>query len=624
MDLRVTSAARKSQRAEDVPAAIYLITQSDIRQSGLMTLPEILRLAPGVQVAQVSGSRWAVSIRGFNDLYSNKLLVLIDGRSVYSRTFSGVLWDVQDVIVSDIDRVEVIRGPGGVAWGANAVNGVINIITRPATESQGLALDASVGTFARERAAIRYGGSIGETAYRVFSQWSGHANSDVATTALFSDRWRTFTSGARMDWSRGADGLLAQGHFTTNRTRGGWLVLPSLEPGVPPTTDDVSSAAEVSILGRWTRTATSGTVLQLQASHTTMHRDETIIRFSEGSSDFDAQYQTRLGFRHGLVFGGGYRHVGISSDDTITLQLASARISTFNTFFQDEISLRRDLALTIGSKLEYDTLGGWGVLPSARIIWEASPSQRLWAAASRTRRTPSTSDRSFRLNLGVAPNPGLPIVFAYTGNPDYRPERFVQLEAGYRLRLFSTAAIETTVFTGSYDGLATTEPFEPTVELTPGPPHVLAGVFLANLLNARVSGVEINGRWNPVPQWQVGGSYSRLHVTADVDPGSLNGLAPETDGNAPDDQWEARSSVSLPPGVEVSATLWRVGRLRRLSVPSYLRLDARAEFRLNRHMTAAAIGQNLSNRYHAEFASDVLFLTSRVPRSARCELRWEF
>jgi iron complex outermembrane receptor protein len=435
MDIQVTSAARKSQRAEDVPAAIYVITGRDIRQSGLTTLPEILRLAPGVQVAQVSASKWAVSIRGFNSPFSNKLLVLIDGRSVYSRAFSGVFWDLNEVMASDIDRIEVIRGPGGVAWGANAVNGVISVITRPATEQQGLDLRLNAGTFARAGMGIRYGGTFGNAAYRVFSQFSEHADSWPGERSPLSDNWHSSMGGVRIDWSRGAHAFLAQGHVATNRTRAGWMALTSLALRAAPATDGVSHANEASALARWTRTWTSGTALQVQGYHTTTRRDEPIIRFTESTSDIDTQYETRLGARHSLMFGGGYRHVDVSVDNTVSVQMGASRIETFNTFLQDEISVRPGVALTLGSKLEYDTFGGWGVLPSARAIWEASPGQRLWAAVSRTRRTPSNADRTVQFNVGVMPGQGLPILLATKGNPNFRSERLVQLEVGHRIRL---------------------------------------------------------------------------------------------------------------------------------------------------------------------------------------------
>jgi iron complex outermembrane receptor protein len=625
MNMQVTSAARKSQRAEDVPAAIYVITAHDIRQSGLMTLPEILRLAPGVQVAQVSASKWAVSIRGFNSPYSNKLLVLVDGRSVYSRTFSGVFWDLNEVMVSDIDRIEVIRGSGGVAWGANAVNGVISIITRPATDQQGLDVRVSAGTFARASVGMRYGGTVGRTAYRVFSQFSEHADSWQSKQPQFLDNWRSSLSGARVDWARGADAILAQGHFAENRTRAGWVILPNLVPGTRPTTDGVSHVNETSVLGRWTRTWTTGNILQVQGYHTTMNRNEPIIRFTEASSDLDAQYETRAGSRHGLVFGGGYRHVDVSSDGTVTAQLGPAgHIQTANLFLQDEISVRKGIALTLGSKLEHDTFGGWGVLPSARAIWEATPLQRVWAAASRARRTPSLADRNVQFVLGVMPGEGLPILLTNQGSNTFESERLMQLEGGHRLRIGTTASIETTVFTGSYTDLSTSEPFEPRVELTPAPAHVLAGVVTRNLLNARVSGIELDARWNPLPRWELETSYSRLQLTADPDARSLDAAAALTDGSAPKHQWQARTALTLRPGVHVRASIWRVGKLERLLVPAYTRVDANAELRLNRRMTAAIVGQNLTNGNHVEFASQAVFVTSRVPRSARLDLRWEF
>ncbi len=624
MDIQVTSAARKSQRAEDVPAAIYVITGRDIRESGLMTLPEILRLAPGVQVAQVSASKWAVSIRGFNSPYSNKLLVLVDGRSVYSRAFSGVFWDLNEVMTSDIDRIEIIRGPGGVAWGANAVNGVISVITRPAGAQQGLDLRVGAGTFARASLGIRYGGTFGDAAYRVFSQASEHADSWPGAQSPLSDSWHSWTTGARVDWSRGANAFLGQGHFATNRTRAGWQTLPSLAPGAAPMTDGLSHADEVSVLGRWTRTWTRGTELQVQAYHTTMRRDEPIIRFTESSSDLDAQYETRIGSRHGLMVGGGYRHVDVSVDNTVTVQMGENRIETFNTFLQDEISVRPGVALTLGSKFEYDTFGGWDVLPSARVIWTATPGQRLWAAASRTRRTPSNAERTVQLNLGVQPGEILPILLATKGNPNFRSERLVQLEVGHRIRLGTTAALETTLFSGSYDDLSTSEPFPPTVELTPAPPHVVAGVMLDNMLSARISGVELNARWNPLARWEIEGSYSRLELTSNPDPASRDPLAPTDDGSAPENQWHARSAFTVRPGIDLSTSLWRVGRLRQLDVPAYTRLDAKAQFRVNSRMSASIAGQNLANGHHEEFASQAVFLTSRIPRSVRLDLRWEF
>jgi iron complex outermembrane receptor protein len=623
MDIRVTSVARKSQRAEDVAAAIHVITQDDIRRSGLSTLPEILRLAPGVQVARVGASGWAVSIRGFNQTYANKLLVLVDGRSVYTRVFSGVIWHLQDIPVRDIDRIEVIRGPGGSVWGANAVNGVINIITRPASETQGLAVDLGAGTLDRGRAGVRYGGAIGRGSYRAFSQWSGYSGLTPAGPARSPDQWHSITGGARLDWAHGPHALVADGHVTTNRTRPLLTELTSFDPAVPPSSGGDATGDDLSILGRWTRTSSAGTVLQVQAFHARMRRNETNFRTSDQTTDIDAQYETRLGGRHGLVFGGGYRHVDVETDQTFTMQLGSARLSTSNLFLQDEIALPHDLALTIGSRVEHDTFGGWGVMPSARMLWNASPGQRVWAAVSRTRRTSSVGERDLRLNLSVTPGPVLPVVLAVIGNPAHRSERLVQVEAGYRFRVGASAAFDATVFTGAYDHLTNQEPLTPAVEATPAPPHVVAGIQLANLLNARASGIEVNGQWRPTPQWQFDASYSHLHITADLEPTSVDPMSPNNNGKAPAHQWQVRSTFSLRPGIQIGGGLSHVGRLPQLDVPAYTRVDARTEFRVTNALTAAVIGQNLLDRDHVEFA-EPFFPTPSVPRSARVELRWEY
>jgi iron complex outermembrane receptor protein len=624
MQIRVTSAARKSQRAEDVPAAVYVITRKDILRSGLTSLPELLRLVPGVQVAQVNANKWAVSIRGFSDLYSNKLLVLVDGRSVYSRTFSGVFWDMQDLLVSDIDRIEVIRGAGGAVWGANAVNGVINVITRPATETIGLSASVSTGTFERGRVGVRYGGKLGDSgAYRVFSQWSGYGDGPRQSGSLFDDRWHALTTGFRIDGSRGTNAMVAQGHFTTNETRPGWFELPNLEPGVTPTTDGVSHAHETSILGRWTRPLSEGTVFQVQGYYTDMDREEGVANFTERTSDVDAQYQTRLGPRHGVMLGAGYRHVDLAADKTLTIELTPQRTETLNAFLQDEIAVRKDVSLILGSKLEHDTLGGLGLLPSARLMWQVSPTQRAWTAVSRARRTPAFIDRSVRVNFGVLQGPGLPLVVGYKSNPDYRSEKSTQVEVGYRIVFGSTVSADVTAFTGSYD-VGVTQPLEPTLELTPAPAHIFAGQTTLNLMNVRTRGAEFNVHWTPLPTLQLESSYSLLDLSSHVDAAKVIGPVADVDGNAPKHQWQLRGTTAIRPNLHASALLSHIARLRVLDVAAYTRLDAGLEYSVNSRLTAAVAGQNLLSAAHREFASPSVFLASTMPRGVRIDLRWQF
>ena len=419
MDIQVTSASRKSQRAEDVPAAIYVITGRDIRQSGLMTLPEILRLAPGVQVAQVSASKWAVSIRGFNSPFSNKLLVLIDGRSLYSRAFSGVFWDLNEVMVSDIDRIEIIRGPGGVAWGANAVNGVISIITRPASATgSGLRAERRHLRARRHwhplRRNVRRGCLSCVLAVPLNRPTRGRRAGAPLGQLELVDQRRQDRLVARSQRVSGAGALHDKPY------RAGWMALPSLVPGDAPVTDGLSHADEVSVLGRWTRTWTGGTELQVQAYHTTMRRDEPIIGFTESSTDFDGQYETRPA---PATVSWWAADIGTSTCPSTTpshVQMGSNRIETFNMFLQDEISVRRGRrpdARFEARVRHVRRLGRAAICPGD--LGGVAVAQRVWAAASRTRRTPSNADRNVQLNVGVEPGPGLPILVATQGEPRF-------------------------------------------------------------------------------------------------------------------------------------------------------------------------------------------------------------
>jgi len=286
--------------------------------------------------------------------------------------------------------------------------------------------------------------------------------------------------------------------------------------------------------------------------------------------------------------------------------------------------VRNDLSLTLGSKLEHDTLGGWGLLPSARLMWVVSPNQRAWTAVSRTRRTPSFTDRDVRANFAVFPGPGLPIVYGFKANPAYRSEKFTQAEMGYRILFGSTASLDVTAFGGSYEGLAVTQPLAPTVDLTPPPPHVFAGSTYLNLLNVRTSGAELNAHWTPAPPWQVEASYSLLDLSPHVDPAKLIAPAPENDGNAPRHQWQLRGTTAIRPGVQASASVSRIARLRVLDVPAYTRVDAALEYRLNTRLTAAVAAQNLLSGQHREFSSPRVFLASSLPRAVRIDLRWQF
>jgi iron complex outermembrane receptor protein len=625
MNIEITSVSRKEQRVGDAAAAVYVITQEDIRRSGMTTVPELFRLVPGVQVAQINSNKWAVSIRGFNNLFGEKVLVLIDGRTVYDRLFSGVFWESLDIPLDQIDRIEVVRGPGGATWGANAFNGMINIITKSAADTPGGAASVGVGTFDGPHGAARYGGTLGTVAYRVYSQWSGHQQSLIDAKTPANDPWQSQTHGFRLDWTDGSEALMVEGGTTRGRLRALWPPPSGPVPGVKPAWNDWSYTREYDVLGRWTHRRDNGASLQIQSSLDFRHNDDT-VNPKQILADVEAQYHVAAQGRHDLVVGTGYRLIDESVVGGYTFSIIPSQVTetVVNAFAQDEISLGSRVNLTLGTKVERDSYVGWGVQPTARVMWSFARQQHAWAAVSRALHTPSLGDVSVRNNytsfVGAG---GLPVVVGALGNPDLRPEEVVTTEGGYRLEIGSVASVDVTGFIGRYDNLKTSEPLTPRLELTPAPAHLFIPVQFGNLLKATSSGVEIGGHLRPAGWWRVDGSYSTFHVTPHLSPASRDATAASFDGNAPRAQWQARTAFIIARGAELDVMLFHVGALRRLLIPAYTRTDARLEVPLTPRLSISVVGQNLFDPSHAEFAGQGAIVTpTLIPRSASINLAW--
>jgi iron complex outermembrane recepter protein len=628
MKIEVTSASRHEQRLINTAAAVYVITQDDIRRSGLTTIPEILRLAPGIHVARVRANIWAVAVRGFNQQYSDKLLVLVDGRTVYNTDSSGVYWDTVDVMVEDIDRIEIVRGPGGAVWGANAVNGVINILTKSAADTQGSIVRATLGTQAAGTTAVRYGDTTGDTAYRAYGRWSerGHGLLDRETAAY--DGSRSASMGFRLDRASGADTLTVQGDvvdvdtdFVSSSPRGivpppeGWTILTN-------STNRVSN-----LLGRVTRRLPRGHSVDVQG-FVTHHRSEEAGQFYRALTlDAELKYQARAG-RHAIVSGTGYRQV----DDRATGSFAAAftpektRRRVFNAFVQDEVHFADDrLLVTLGTKVEHHTISGWGVQPTARALWAVTPRQRLWTAVSRALRTPSRVDLGLNVFLdGSISAAGLPVLVLASGNPEYKTEELTSLEGGYRVDLGSAASIDAAVFYGDHGRLLTFEPFAPI--FTPAPvPHLVVGGQFGNLMSANTSGVEITGQWPVAPWWRVNGAYTFFRIEATLDEASRDLSAPAFVRGTPQHQVQARSAWSLGPRVDLYLSLLSASALTLRGVPGYRRADANLEWRVAPHWTVSANAQNLFNGPHLEFAGpEVSGTPSLDPRRAGVRVIWTY
>jgi iron complex outermembrane recepter protein len=627
MNIEITSVSHKGQRAGDVAASVSVITQDDIRRSGMTTVAELLRLVPGVQVAEINSNKWAVAVRGFNNLFADKLLVLVDGRTVYDRLNSGNFWESLNIPLDQIERIEVVRGPGGATWGANAVNGVIQIVTKSAADLPGSAVSVGAGTFDGTAVAGRYGGRLGGVAYRVYSQWSGHGESQLDANTAAGDRWQSQTHGFRLDSTRDLNEFMAEGSATFGRLRGLFQAPSGPVPAVKAPFDEWSSTREYNALGRWTRRRENGASLQVQSSIDFRHNEDG-TNPTQTQADVDAQYHTVVAARHDVVAGAGYRLVdeNVLGGFSFSIAPTHVRETVLNAFVQDEITLARRVHVTLGSKIEHDSYVGWGVQPTARVIWTLVPQQQhVWAAVSRAVRTPSLGDISGRYNFTSFVGPGgLPVVVGAIGNPAFQSEEVLNTEAGYRLEIGSVASIDATAFVASYDSLKTSEPRAPYLEAAPAPAHLFVPVQFANLLAATATGVELAVHSTPATWWRLDGGYSTFHLTPHPSAASRDPAAAAFDGNAPGAQWQARSAMSMPRGVELDLMLFHAGDLPHLRVGAYTRADARFEVPLTRLLSVSVVGQNLLDPAHAEYAgAGAIVSATLIPRSASVNLVWK-
>jgi iron complex outermembrane receptor protein len=629
MKIEITSASHKEQRLFDTAAAVYVITSEDIRHSGLTSVPELLRLAPGVQVARINGTKWAVSVRGFNGLYSNKLLVLIDGRTIYNTITAGVTWDSEDLLVDDIDRIEIVRGPGGAVWGANAVNGVINVVTKTAMATQGMFVRVGAGSLDSTSLALRYGGTAKSVAYRAYAQWSQRDGSVLPTGLSQKDDADGLTMGARVDGTGPNATWMIQLNAISARSHGLW-VRPTLDPTLNPADalTDTSHAGGSALLGRWTRQMASGGSLQVESSFDVARRNEPVGDLGQRSAQVAVQYRAPIGARHDFISGVGYRFIHTSFDSSVgvTLVPPEGTQDIFHTFVQDEIALvPKRLSLTLGAKVEHDAAIGFVVQPTGRLMWSVTRRQRVWTAVSRALRTPSLEDRGLRVQFPLLQTPaGIPLSAEVRGNPDARSESVVSLESGYRVEV-GDFSLDAAAFASTYGSLRTTETQEPYLSMTSGSPVLVMPILFDNRMHADARGIELSADWHPVPFWRLDAGYTAFHLTPHLDADSVDLGSATYDGNAPRQQWQARSWIALPARIQLDALLLHAGALTGIAVPAYTRADLRVEFAATRQLSLVAVGQNLLDASHVEFAGSAeQVIATRQPRAVRVQLVWRF
>jgi iron complex outermembrane receptor protein len=634
MNVEVTSVSKHTQRVADAAAAVFVITQEDIRRSGAASIPEALRMVPGLQVARIDENKWAISSRGFNGRFDNKLLVLIDGRSVYTPLFSGVYWNVQDVMLEDVDRIEVIRGPGATLWGANAVDGVINIITKPAQATQGGIVTAEAGTEERASESVRYGGKIGKSAYyRMYEKYFDWAPSIDATGKTANDGWDAVRGGFRIDTqSSGRNSLTVQGdlyHSNYNET----LTIPSLNSPYSSTFPNGGDYSGGNLLGRWNHAFSgSSTSLQVYFDQTNV-ADKSLFTDHESVYDIDFQHNIHLGEFQELVWGLGYRSIQDTngSSFTVSLQPNHSALNQFSSFLQDEISFfDRRLSVTIGSKFEHNDFTGFEVQPNIRLLGNISKDQSVWAAVSRAVRTPALTEEGLRLNETVIP-PGVvspapfPVVAAIFGSPKFKSEDLLAYEVGYRVQATKSLSLDIAAFYNNYTNLRSAEPGAAYPEGNPIPTDIVLPFVASNKMGGGTYGIEPFIEWKVLPQWRLQGSYSYLQMDIHKNKDSQDPTADNPDGESPRHQFNVRSSIDLPKHLEQDLSLRYVDNLSALNIPSYYSLDFHLGWRPGTHLELSFVGQDLLNSRHLEFVPEFINTTpTEVRRSFSGRIAWKF
>jgi iron complex outermembrane receptor protein len=594
LNVHVTSVSKRSEPLSDAPASIFVLSAETLRRSGANTLTEALRLAPNLLTARIDTVGYAISARGFNNAIGNKLLVLIDGRTVYTPLYSGVFWDQQDVLLEDVDRIEIISGPGATLWGANAVNGVINVITRSAAETTGSLVVAGGGDTERGGAA-RFGTEVGAGAVRFYAKYAEWDNTPRSAGGDAVDDWKRGQVGFRSDWQLAHSTFTFQGDAYDGHSQDRGAFGPFALGEI--------SVSGANVLGRWQRVLNGGSQIQLQAYYDHSKRDDTIFYTPTADIlDIDFQHSIPAG-RHTVLWGGGYRyaedHIG-SGLFTVFIP-ASQTLQWGNLFVQDEVGLRDNLRATIGLKLESNDYTGVEYLPSARLAWKLSDDQLIWSSVSRAVRAPARFDRDVHF-------PATP-PFIVAGGPNFESEVANVFELGYRAEPARAISYSLTGFVHFWDKLRS---------------GTAVPVELENRIEGTVQGIEAWTDIRPTSFWTLSAGMTYLHEDLRLERGSGDpvGVDNPTLRNDPDYQWQLRSSVDLPGNLQLDLRLYRVGALPEPDVPAYTELDVRLAWMAGDSMEIALAGRNLLHDSHPEYgAADA---RSEIERSVYGQVRWHF
>jgi iron complex outermembrane receptor protein len=618
-DVEVTTASKEPEQVWQTPAAIYVLTQDDIRRSGATSIPEVLRLVPGVEVARINSNSWAVGIRGFGSSFSKSVLVMIDGRSVYTPLYAGVYWDVQNVLLEDIERIEVIRGPGATIWGSNAVNGVINIITKSAERTRGAYAAGGSGTIDQGASAVRYGDQYGRVNYRAYAMGFGRAP-EFHPDADDYDAWRLEQAGFRTD-SRPTehDALTVQGDFYKGDV-GQQVSIAYFSPLVQNNVDGIQDVSGGNLLGRWRHELSDTSDFQIQAYYDHTYRLGPQLGENRNTFDIDAIHHFKPIQRNDIVWGFGARWSPsdfIQNNATVNFAPHHEADNIYSAFLQDQIAIvQNKLSLTLGSKFEHNIFTGWEDEPSGRLLWTPTSHQTFWAAVTRAVRSPSRIDEDLQLMGLVIPNPA--IFICICDNRKFVSETLLGYEAGYRTLVTPTFYVDTSVFHNHYNDLTSYGNASISIVDSPALEYILISLPFANGIMGSTDGAEIAPDWKATHWMELKASYS--YVTLDLEDKPTHtktSYVSSYEGSSPHNEATAQALFNLPKGFEFDPTYRYVSALSAQLVKAYGTADARLGWNFSKTFELSLTGQNLLQPRHDELGSIL------VERSAYAQLTWK-
>ncbi len=622
--VEVTSAGRKDQKLSQVAAAVFVITAEDIRRSGVSSVPELLRMVPGIQVAQIAANIWAISSRGFNGRGANRMLVMVDGRSIYNSLFAGTFWDQNQVPLDEIERIEVIRGAGATMWGTNAVDGVISIVTKKARDSKGVLITAEAGQTNLPEAGMQFGDSLGDRLqYRVDGGFCEHPGLIAQSGGTAWDRWNSGHGDFRLDWqasdrdslSLDAGAYDGGGHETWNTL----FPLPAVEAAVAPFSFSGGYAT-----GRWQHQF-DGSDISFEAYYDREDRAEVLARGYLNTTDFDFQHHIHPRGRNDFVWGAGYRmrtdySAGIERNQNFAENL-------FSLFAQDEITLVPDrLTLTAGGRVEeYRTTAGnnFDFEPQVRLLWAPAKRYSLWSAVSRAVRSPSQIEREIEFQYEMPSTNGLPTTGELIGNPQALPEVVVAYEAGYRHQVAKKVTLDLALFFDQRSRMLVNAIENPYLVYSPGP-SVVVPLEYVNGMHGTTRGIEVAGTWTPERHWRLQTAYSREDADLAASPGYTLSEPPIWYWRTPRNTLDVRSAWDISRRWSLDTTFSWVSRLPSYAVPHYTRVDLRIARKFGEGGEISAGVRNLCDREHLEFISEDYIVSSLVRRDAYVRLAWRF